>query len=532
MNLPGKKILIACAFFALIICAWIAAVGRAGSAGYSAPYNIPTFFLETESGDIEFISESKENEEKGYLSVVDSDGTPDFRGSLNSVHVRGNTSFYAPKKNYVLEFDRKERLLGGDSSDKWFLLAQYGDGSKIRTALTPEFVQEYTDLACLDVRYVDVYVNGSYEGLYLLMKARSAEAFGLTDLERINKEANGGIKDSELERVVSDDGKLHAYDLPRTPEDHTGGYMLEVILDYEYEDAYPAFISSHGIYYELKSPDNASLEEVMYIKSYVDEMEAAVYSEDGVNPATGKHFSEYIDVDKWADYYLVKEGLCDGDVTLNVSVYMMKDAGADTKLVPGPVWDVDTVLGTFRPSEYSYMTDPEFLNNMLIYADGLLAFGEVKELVANRIETKLIPWYENEMKDEINALYSEMYDSLTSDRNRWNHDEYMDYADTPEGNAYMIYDFMGRRCDFLKSYFIDGDTWHTVVFFSQGNVHKMYMVRDGEPLKYVPDPLNFFGIFAGWEDESGNLCSLDEVTVTSDMTFEARFIGAEEILKR
>ncbi len=61
---------------------------------------------------------------------------------------------------------------------------------------------------------------------------------------------------------------------------------------------------------------------------------------------------------------------------------------------------------------------------------------------------------------------------------------------------------------------------------------ELKFVCSGEPLKYVPDPLNFFGIFAGWEDESGNFCSLDEVTVTSDMTFEARFIGAEEILKR
>ena len=492
---------------------------------------LPVFFLETESGNIDFISESKENEEPGSLSVFNAEGVCDYSGNLDSVHIRGNTTFYRPKKNYVLEFDRSYGLLGEDPEDKWFLMAEYGEGTKIRTALATEYVRDYTDLAYLDVRYADVYVNGVYEGLYLFGKSRSAETFGLTDLELLNTKENPELKNAELTPVISEDGSIHAYSLPHVPGDITGGYLLEVITSFEYETVFPAFISSHGICYELKEPDNASIEEVTYIKSIIDEMEGAIYSENGVNPVSGKHYSEYIDVSKWADYYLVKEGLSDGDVIANISIYLSKDSDSkDVRIQAGPVWDVDTVLGTFRPFEYSYLTDAEYIHNALIYADGLLKFDEVKAEIARKVETQLIPWYENDMQGEINDLYSEIYDSVLLDRVRWPNEEYQDYSGTPEGNALMIRNYMDKRVNFLHSVYIEGETWHRVSFYSQGMIHKTFMVRGGEHLKYVPNPVNYFGVFVGWSTDSDVPGSLDDIIVTSDMTFEARWIDTQWLL--
>lgn len=492
---------------------------------------LPVFFLETESGNIDFISESKENEEPGTLSVFDENGIADYCGNLDAVHVRGNTSFYRPKKNYVLEFERSYGILGEAPVDKWFLMAQYGDGTKIRTALATEYVRDYTDLDYLDVRYADVYVNGVYEGLYLFGKSRSAETFGLTNLELLNKKENPELKQSELTPIVSEDGTIHAYSLPHTPGDITGGYLLEVITSYEYETIFPAFISSRGICYELKSPDNASLEEVAYIKSVIDEMESAIYSEDGISPDTGKHYSEYIDVSKWEDYYLIKEGLSDGDVIANISIYLSKDSDSkDSRIQAGPVWDIDAVLGSFRPSEYSYLTDAEFIHNALIYADGLLKFPEVRAEIARKIETQLIPWYENDMHGEINELYGQIYDSVLLDRVRWPNEEYQDYSGTPEGNALMISYYMERRADFLRSVYVEGETWHRVSFYSQGVLHKSFMVRDGEHIKYVPNPVNYFGVFIGWSTDSDVPGSLDDIIVTTDMTFEARWIDTQWLL--
>ena len=497
--------------------------------------DIPSVFLDIGPGGIEYISESKENEVSGSLDFYDNEGKERWTGELASVRSRGNTSFNAPKKNYVLDFDDSTDLLGTGKSEKWFLMAQYGDGTMIRTALAYSYLRDHSDLAYIDVSFVDLYVNGIYEGLYLLGKSRSAANFGLTDLEEINRKSNPEIKAGYMETVVSDDGLVHAWNIPHTPAKHTGGYMLEVIGAPVFETTFPAFVSSHGICYELKSPDNASIDEVLYIKSRIDEMEQAIYSEDGINHETGRRFDEYIDISKWAQYFLVKEGMSDADISGNISVYISKDSDdKDIKLKMGPVWDVDTLFGVVRPMEYTYMSYPEFLQRTLIYSDGLLGFADVRDEIVKHLEGELIPWYEDEMKDDINGLYCKMMDSYISNSIRWSDNEVAGtYYSSAEGNAMMMHDYMGRRCKFLRSVFENGDTWHTVTFMSKGSVYKIYSVKDGGHLKYIPDPSDYFAVFVGWDAGSKtDADSLDEVIVTEDMTFDAMWIEGTWLLER
>lgn len=501
---------------------------------YKVLDDIPSLFLDTESGGIEYISESKGNEEPGALHFYDEDGMERWSGNLESVRSRGNTSFYAPKKNYVLDFDNSVNLFGNGKSEKWFLMSQYSDGTMIRSALAYSYIEDHSNLAYIDVSFADLYVNGVYEGMYLLGKSRSASNFGLTDLEEINRKNNPEIKDGYMETIVSDDGLVHAWKLPHTPVNHTGGYMLEVIEAPDFETTFPAFVSSHGIMYELKSPDNASLDEVLYIKSQVDEMEKAIYSEDGINPETGKRFDEYIDISKWVQYFLIKEGMSDADISQNISVYMSKDADDKcVKLQMGPVWDVDTLFGVVRPIEYTYMSDPEFLQRTLIYSDALLEFDDVRYEIARCLDEELIPWYENEMKDDINGLYDEMIDSYLSNNIRWSDNDIAGtFFSSPEGNAMMMHDYMGKRCNFLRSVFEYGDTWHTVTFMSKESVYKIYSIKDGEHLKYIPSPSDYLALFVGWDvSPEINVDSLDEVIVTEDMTFDAMWMEGKWLLE-
>ena len=39
----------------------------------------------------------------------------------------------------------------------------------------------------------------------------------------------------------------------------------------------------------------------------MQEIEDAIQTEDGYHPVTGRHYTEYIDLESWADKYLVEE---------------------------------------------------------------------------------------------------------------------------------------------------------------------------------------------------------------------------------
>ncbi len=89
------------------------------------------------------------------------------------LRVRGNSTAGAPKKPYRVKFDVKQELLGlsgGRAFRNWCLMADYYDGSMLRTYGTFRFAEalmggEYFSSDCT---HMEVYVNGEYQGVYLL----------------------------------------------------------------------------------------------------------------------------------------------------------------------------------------------------------------------------------------------------------------------------------------------------------------------------------------------------------------------------
>ncbi len=494
--------------------------------------DIPKFFLRTDSGSIEELSEDKGISEPGFLTVVDACGRKDYSGKLESVHLRGNSSFFAPKKSFTVGFAEKGALLDLGASEKWYFLAQYMDMTKAREMLASRYMEDHTEVLHVDFRYADLYINGEYAGLYLIGKNKSAENLGLTDLESLNRELNGNI---HHETVITGDDNVHAFAASETPEDHTGGYILEVASyskDLYFWEMYPAFCSSLGYVYRVKSPENASLEEVRYIKGFIDEMEAAIYSPDGINPVTGRHFSEYLDIDEWADYYLVKEGFMDNDILMSASVFMSKDSDSvNSKLRMGPVWDIDTVFGTWKDKMYAHLTDAQYLQSELIYSERLLEYDEVRDVIAEKIRDDLSPWVRDEMEDDLAGLYEEIGASYASDLLRWPDSKCYSLFDTVSGNASSMTAFMDRRAEFLESVFIKKETWHRVYFTDNGQIIRRYMVKDGDGLKFFPKPESYLAFFAGWSTDADLGGDPDDIRVYSDLWFDARWIDATLLLE-
>ncbi|MGN1444675.1 MAG: CotH kinase family protein, partial [Eubacteriales bacterium] len=116
---------------------------------------------------------SKEVYVRCTVSMSDCDESFAFTDSPAGIRVRGNSTAGAPKKPYRLKFDVKQPMLDlndGHAFRNWCLMADYFDSSMLRTYATFQMAEALLD-GCVyssDCAHVEVYLNGVYQGVYLL----------------------------------------------------------------------------------------------------------------------------------------------------------------------------------------------------------------------------------------------------------------------------------------------------------------------------------------------------------------------------
>ncbi len=115
-----------------------------------------------------------DNRAKAINRVIQSDG---------QAHRRGNVSFGVDKPNLALKLtkesvgentrDNPQELLGMKESDNWILSGMYYDYEKVRDAFAAQLWADINENSfgvsnAYEFRYVEVIMNDSYQGLYLL----------------------------------------------------------------------------------------------------------------------------------------------------------------------------------------------------------------------------------------------------------------------------------------------------------------------------------------------------------------------------
>ena len=138
------------------------------------------------------------------------------------------------------------------------------------------------------------------------------------------------------------------------PSDITGGYLIELDNNnkdnrYEFGSYFITKTAFGENLYVIKSPEYCSKEQVEYIARLFAEMEEAMASSNGKN-SLGKHYTEYCDLDSFAVAYIMAELGRNYDVG-GASIYFNKDRdvnGEVSKIVKGPLWDCDNVLGNIH----------------------------------------------------------------------------------------------------------------------------------------------------------------------------------------
>ncbi len=291
----------------------------------------------TISADCTFTVELGENSEiinaKGteFTEVIDQPAT---------IKLRGNSTLHQPKKSWNIKLASKSKVLDMPSDKSWVLLASYDDKSMMRQYLGYELGLTLNNTGyTTQSRFANVFVDGKYNGVYLLMEKIKISK------DRLN------IK--SFEDIYEDDPVNVNY---------TGGYIMELdSRQANYGGDEPASVVFQGgnWWFCFKDPDDDFLVGDLsngaknYMSNYFNKFR------DSLNNVSSGEYKEYIDVDSFIDWYLVMEIMKNLDAAGNTSIYCYKEAdtivnGVTTekgKLYMGPLWDFDISSGNMNYSD-------------------------------------------------------------------------------------------------------------------------------------------------------------------------------------
>lgn len=239
------------------------------------------------------------------------------------VRYRGNSSRAFPKKSYLIRLvnedggENRQEIMGMAAHDEWALYGPFLDKTMVRNYICLNIGAEIMGYAP-NVRFCEVFVDGSYQGVYLMMEtiARDENRVSI----RKNKE-----RDFAYSYIV------------RIDKDEENDKKLDTLMYYTLILDPKTGVSC--VYPPLKS---ITPEKIKYIEEDLSQFEKALFSYDFKDPRKG--YKAYIDVDSFVDYYIYMEFLSINDFG-TYSTYLYKDKGG--KLTIGPIWDFNNAMENF-----------------------------------------------------------------------------------------------------------------------------------------------------------------------------------------
>lgn len=344
--------------------------------------------------------------------------------------VRGNTTADFAKTPYNIKFSQKQSVLGMEAGKTWCLLANAFDKSLMRNAVALSFADSIGVKGVSDYRYVDLFVNGTYMGNYM-----------------ITQKVNG-------DRVGIDPQK--------------GDYLLEIAQPiYKVEkDVTYVEASTPEVRFEINEPDPISAAQKNALQTIIDRADAAIAS--GNQAEIGK----YVDLESFVNFYIAHEYLKMLDFHYSSPRFYIKNG----TIYAGPVWDFDLSMGNanigFEPYT-PYMNGGGlgqsyqglWVNRTFGWYKNLMNQSWFKKLVAARykaVQPQIVNLYadNNLGKNLIDTLYADYSASFNRNFNEagWRFDqksafEDPDPAPTYEGNMEWLREWLQRRNEWLSAEF-------------------------------------------------------------------------------
>lgn len=493
--------------------------------------NIASIFIDTASGTVENIHSDKNIKEKGALRIIDSGGKNSYSGVIEYIKTRGNSTWELEKKPYRIKLEKEASLLDMPSAKQWILLANAIDDTLIKNEIVFRYAEKYTSIPSIRGQYIDLYLNNMYVGNYYLCEKVEVgkNRLNIFDLEKATESANNDRVYDKAIPYISEDGKIKATAGLTNPVDISGGFLVEYISDREYKVAENAFMTNGNRHFAVISPSKGTVEQIEYICGLFNEMETAMEQEDGINPITGKHFSEYMDIDSWASKYVMEEVFHDPDAAI-ASMFFYKDCdGKDPLIYCGPMWDYDRALGSYGLNNY-IVDDAKNAGGYGIYVDLIMKHKEVSSLVYKKFKEEMVPYVNYKAKSDIYELSLKLDASAEMDDIRWPgvHGYYKERIASTE----YLSCFLEEKVRYLEDVWLGKDDYCTVDFLDYyGNIYASYKVKYGERLQETPIISSYEAIFAGWYIRGEDIPYISGLPVLSDVTYESRWIGMDILIQ-
>ena len=256
--------------------------------------------------------------EQSGMAIYDDAGRLYYQTDNLSLKGRGNSSWLYPKKPYTLKLPGKTDLLGKGESKRYVLLANYMDRTRLRNDVSLEIARRSGLDWTPSGEFVELYLDGKHKGMYWLG-----------------------------EQIRVEGSRLHAEWLVEMETNAQENWSFRT--NYGIEEKVMT-----GLPVSVKYPDEEDLTEASFsaVKSMVFQVENAIYE--------GGDYAALIDLDSWADWFLVHEVSGNPEPNEPRSCFFHAVGG---RMYAGPVWDFD--WNTYKPS-YT-----PFVNGKALY------FGEL-----------------------------------------------------------------------------------------------------------------------------------------------------------
>ena len=359
---------------------------------YQRVTNLPHVYIETVN-NVPITSKTTYVDATMYY-VDEEDVVTQYEGM--QIRGRGNSTWGLKKKPYRIKFQEKEKFLGKGyaKAKKWTLLANAGDKTLMRNAVTflmGDFLGLKNNPAH---KFVDVTLNGTFLGNYQISDHVDVRP------HRVN---------------------ITEQDLPLTEEsDITGGYLLEVDGFY---DGNCFTTSQYGVPVRIHYPDEEDItwEQNSYIRQYMKDFETVLHGSKFADAEEG--YRRWVDSTSLVNWYIATE--VSGNVDGYFSTYFYKDQ-QDSLLYWGPLWDYDIAYnndsrtdrgGTNDTenqlmSDYGYGAGKNWINRM--WQDPWFA-----RLVNRRYEEVLDAGLEDYLYHQIDSISDLLQESQELNYNKW-----------------------------------------------------------------------------------------------------------------
>lgn len=258
--------------------------------------------------------------EKGWQTRYESREEDATEYGSMKMRGRGNATWDYSKKPYQLVTENSLDLFGMGSAKKYVLLANYNDAANQRSQLALEMSRMLGVPYTSEYRQVDVFLNGSYIGLYMIVeKVEVGES-----------------------RVAIDHRDDILFEKDNYAADEEFGFQTE-------------YTNYRKRGFRVHSPEDA--EGLLKAKRVIERAENALYQ------GSDDDFAACFDLESWAKMYLIQMYTMNNDAYYGSMFFYYNSE--DGKLYACAPWDFDWAFGV------SYSASELYLNPMKFDVEGV-----------------------------------------------------------------------------------------------------------------------------------------------------------------